>query len=296
MTFNRWILGSLALVGYLLSTCLVSVAETDYVIISQFGRPTRVIEQAGLAFKLPAPVQVATRVDKRVQLLSLPAMEYGTRDRRNVVVESYVVWRVSDPMRYLTSVRSQDIAELRLEAMTNAEVGAAVASVQVNRIFSEDAQEHAVAELFAKVSESSTQQAADELGIEILSVRPNRFGFPVQNLQAIYKRMESEWERLAKQYRAEGEEAASKILAETEREVRELTAKAYRDAQLMRGESEAEAARLYNEAFASHQQYYQFTRSMEAYGKIFDEQTQLILATDTPLFDALLNPPLVEAQ
>lgn len=279
------------LVAYLLSTTLVSVQETDFVIISQFGRPVRVVEQAGLTFKLPAPIQAAEIVDQRVQLYGLGSAEYGTRDRRNVVIDSYIVWQIIDPILFLTSVRETDIARQRLEALVNSEIGSAVGGIDVGRIFSDSEDKNQLAALFHKISDNANQIAQAELGIKIEAVRPNRFGFPIQNLQAIYNRMESEWDRLARQYRAEGEEAASKIRAETEQEVRELIARAYRDGQKIRGASEAEAAELYAEAFASSPDYYQFSRMLEAYETIFNDQTQLILPTDSPVFETLLNPP-----
>ena len=289
-TFKR-IMGFGALACYLISTSLLIVEETDYAVISQFGRPVRTVEDAGLTFKLPTPIQTTTVVDRRTRLYALEASEYGTRDRRNVVISSYIIWKVVDPIRFLTSVRETDIAQQRLEALVNSEVGAAIGGVNVDRIFSNDASENRLTDLFVEITRAANEVSVSELGIEIQAVRPNRFGFPIQNLQAIYNRMESEWDRLAKQYRAEGQEAASLIHAETEREVRELKAKAYRDGQEIRGESEAEAALLYAEAFASEPEYYQFTRMMEAYESIFNSQTQLILSTDSPMFDALLNPP-----
>ncbi|MDR9829182.1 protease modulator HflC [Vibrio sp. FNV 38] len=289
----KWVIGLTILVGYLVTTSVMFVKETDYVIVSQFGRPVKVIDQAGLAFKLPSPIQNTIPVDKRVKLLNLDTSEYGTQDRRNVVINAFVIWKVVDPKRFVSSVRNIETAELRLEALTNSQIGSAIATAKLNEIFSESADENKIERLFAQVSDNVSVQAYREFGVEIQDISPNRFSFPTQNLQAIYKRMESEWDRLAKQYRAEGEEAASKIRADTEIAVRKIESQAYKESQTIKGESEAEAARIYAEAFAANPEYYQFVRSMEAYENILNDQTQLILPTDSPLFERLLNPPKV---
>ncbi|MGR5144335.1 protease modulator HflC [Photobacterium sp. DNB23_23_1] len=287
----KWTILLAAIGAYLLSTCLVIVNETDYTVISQFGRPTRVIDQAGWAIKWPTPIQTETIVDKRIQLLNLDATEYGTRDRRNVVTEAFVIWKISDPLLYLTSVRTTDIAEQRLETMINAAIGAGIANINLSQIYSEDAEDHRLEALFADISTSVAQAAQNELGVEVQTVKPSRFGFPSQNLSAIYDRMESEWDRLANQYLAEGEKRASEIRADTELEVRQLLASAYRDAQQIRGEGEASAAALYADAYTRYPDYYKFIRSMESYQEIFNDNTRMVLSTDTPIFDALMQPP-----
>lgn len=286
-----WIVLTTVLAGYFAMTSIVAVKETEIAVISQFGRPVDVIDQAGPAFKLPDPFNTVKRLDKRLQMFQVPPAEYGTLDQRNLVLDVFVVWKISDPKAYLASVRNSEIAEQRLETLTNAEIGAEIGSVALNRIFVVEQKSDEVEALFQSITASANEISQRELGIEVVSIRPNRLGFPKQNLLAIYKRMESEWDKLAKQYRAEGQEEAAKIRAETELEIRNLKAKAYRDAQVVKGESEAEAARLYAKSFELHKEYYQFTRSLEAYDKILNQDSRLVLSSDTPIFKALLTPP-----
>ncbi|UOG93887.1 MAG: protease modulator HflC [Candidatus Thiothrix sulfatifontis] len=286
-----WTLATLIVAGYLLSTCLVPVKESETVVIMQFGKPVRTIRDAGLAFKLPAPIQTRTMLDKRLQLLGLEPAEFVTRDRRNLVVSSFAVWRIAEPETFLKSVRDLETARLRLQELLNAGIGAAIGNIPLGDIFSVDGQQQGLPPLFATITGNSTTTALKEFGIEIIAVRPNRFGFPKQNLQSIYQRMMSEQERTAKQHRAEGQEAAAKIRAETEREARELLAQAYRESQTVKGKGEAEAARIYAEAFQADAAYYQFSRSLDAYQKIIGENTSFILSSDTPLFSYLLSPP-----
>lgn len=291
MKLKIWIAALLVIGGYLLATAMVSVKESELVIITQFGRPVRALTEPGLAFKWPDPVETVVRLDRRQQLLSLEPAEFVTRDRRNLVVNAFVVWRVQDPEIFLASVRNSETAELRLETLANSEIGAAIGGRPLSDIFTVDEQSFKVAQIFEKVTQAANLVAQKELGIEVVAVRPNRFGFPKQNLLAIYKRMESERDRIARQFRAEGQEEAAKISAETEREVRQLRAQAYRNAQTLKGESEAEASRIYGEAYAANPDYYRFVRSMEAYAKMLGKDTRFVLSSDAPMFEFLMTPP-----
>jgi membrane protease subunit HflC len=286
-----WLPLGLATLLYGIATSIVAVKESEIVVISEFGRPVKVVADAGATFKLPDPIQTVRRLDKRLQHFQVLPTEYGTLDRRNVVAEVFVVWKITDPMKYLASVRNSTTAELRLETLANAELGAAIGRNSLDNIFTTDSNASQVDAIFSSVTSTASNIAQRELGIEIVSIRAKRLGFPQQNLLAIYKRMESEWDKLAKQFRAEGQEEATKIRAETDLEVRNLKASAEREAQILLGNSEAEAARLYADSFTQNAEFYQFTRSLESYKTIFNQQSKIILSSDNPIFDALLHPP-----
>lgn len=296
MKYKLWILALVITAGYLVASSVMIVPETSQVMVTQFGRPARALDEAGLAFKWPDPIETAVHLDKRHQLLSLAPAELVTRDRRNLVVSAFVVWRIVDPAAFLTSLRNMENARLRLDTLAQAEIGAALAARPLSQIFTLDEDTFKLTEMFDAITESANQVARRELGIDIVSIAPNRFGFPKQNLLAIYKRMESERDRIARQYRAEGQEEAAKIRAETEREVRQLTAQAKSQAQKLIGESEAEAAQLYAEAYSTNADYYRFVRSLEAYESMLGENTRLLLSADSPLFRLLFTPPESDAQ
>ncbi|WP_024462272.1 protease modulator HflC [Marinimicrobium sp. LS-A18] len=286
-----WTLAAVILLGYLGISSALVVPETHMAMVTQFGKPTRAIHQAGLAFKWPDPIETAVFFDKRQQLLSLEPTELVTLDRRNLVVSAFVVWRIVDPGQFLTSLRSMDTAEQRLSTLASSEIGAALAARPITQIFTLNEQDFQLNEMFEQISRSANRIAERELGIEVVTVRPNRFGFPKQNLLAIYKRMESERDRIARQYRAEGQEQAATLRAETEREVRQMRAQAQREAQALIGQSEAEAARRYADAYQTNADYYRFIRTLEAYNQILGEDTRLVLSAESPLFDLLFNPP-----
>lgn len=285
-----WTVATLVLAGYLAVSAIMVVPTTELVMVTQFGRPVRAIAQPGLAFKWPDPVETAVYLDKRRQLLSLAPAELVTLDRRNLVVSAFVVWRISDPTRFLTSVRNIDTAEQRLRTLAGSELGAALAARPITQIFTTDDEPFRLDAIFENITHAANTVARRELGIEVVSIKPNRFGFPKQNLLAIYKRMESERDRIARQYRAEGQEQAATIRSETEREVRQLRARAEREAQKLLGQSEAEAARLYAQAYETNADYYRFVRKLDAYDAILNEDTKLVLSADSPLFDLLFKP------
>ena len=250
-----YMLGCLVFFGYLGLSSAFTVKESEYVLVAQFGKGVKTINSAGLYFKLPTPIQTLTRYDKRLQVLKLLPAELGTRDSRNILVENVVFWRISDPSLYQSGIRLREVAEQRLESLVYSEVGAAIGGANFDELFSETGESNFEA-LFMGVTESANHLAKAELGIEIVSVRPTRTSMPKQNLLAIYKRMESEWTRRAKQLRAEGMEEAEKIKSETHKKARELKAKAYKESQIILGEGEAKAAELYAEAFEKNQEYY----------------------------------------
>ncbi|MCW7554176.1 protease modulator HflC [Endozoicomonas gorgoniicola] len=286
-----WLAGGLLSV-YIAATCFVTVNEHEYAVITQFGRPVKTITEAGLAVKLPNPVQAVTPLEKRVQMLRLEPSEYSTRDRRNIVVDNYVVWRIVDPVVFLTSTRTTEIAQQRLNTITNSQVGAMLASYPLDSILNVDSEQNQLDKLFQQVSERVDKVSRQELGIEVLAVRAVKFGYSPRNLKAIYDRMSSEWERLSKQYRAQGHEEAEKIRARTEQEIAELKSTAYRDSQIIKGNSEARAAELYSQAFESHQEFFEFVRTMEAYKAVLDNNSRLVLPSDSDLFEQLVNPKL----
>ncbi|MDG3086421.1 protease modulator HflC [Vibrio hannami] len=287
-----WVVGGL-LSAYIAVTCFVSVKESEFAVITQFGKPVKTVSEAGAVMKLPNPIQAVTRLEKRVQMLSLEPGEYSTRDRRNVVVDNYVVWRIVDPITYLTSVRTTEIAEQRLNTITNSEVGSMLASYPLGKILNVNSEENHLDTLFKQVSERVNTVSQQELGIEVLAVRAVKFGYSPRNLKSIYDRMSSEWERLSKKYRAEGREEAEKIRSQTEQEIIELKSSAYRDSQVIKGQSEAKAAELYSEAFESNHDFFEFVRTMEAYKAVFGSNSQLILPSDSELFKQLVDPKVL---
>jgi membrane protease subunit HflC len=208
-----------------------------------------------------------------------------------VVARAFLTWRVQDPVRYLQTVQLRDAAEARLAAVTSSEIGAAFGSVSFDALVSTDADKMHLAAIVDGVEQRVRDTAAREYGVDLVSLRVERLAFPQQNEASVFQRMRAERQRIARQFRSEGEEQSLKIRAEADRERARLLAEAERKASEIRGQAEAEAARIYAEALASDPDFYRFARTLEAYDKIIDKDTTVILPADSPLMKILLGAP-----
>jgi membrane protease subunit HflC len=270
------------------------VDTTEYAVVTRFGRPVRTYTTPGLRFRIPVVDQVV-RLDARLLMTEPPAAEYLTLDKKNVVARTFLTWRVDDPLRYLQTVLIRDAAEARLAAVTSSEIGAAFGSVPFEALVSTDAGKMRLGTIVDQIEQRVRETSAREYGIALVSLRVERLAFPQQNEASVFQRMRAERQRIAKQFRSEGEEQSLKIRAEADRERARLLAEADRKAAEIRGQAEAEAAHVYADALAVDPEFYRFVRTLEAYDKIIDENTTVILPADSPLMKGLLVGPVAPA-
>ncbi len=264
------------------------VDTTEYAVVTRFGRPVRTYTTPGLRFRIPFVDQVV-RLDARLLMTEPPAAEYLTLDKKNVVARAFLTWRLDDPLRYLQTVQLRDAAEARLAAVTSSEIGAAFGSVPFDALVSTDADKMRLGAIIDQVEQRVRDTAAREYGVNLVSLRVERLAFPQQNEASVFQRMRAERQRIAKQFRSEGEEQSLKIRAEADRERARILAEADRKASEIRGQAEAEAARIYADALAADPDFYRFVRTLEAYDKIIDKDTTVILPADSPLMKGLLG-------
>jgi membrane protease subunit HflC len=266
-----------------MSSVLFEVKETEHVVITQFGKPVRVIKEAGLFAKLPDPLQSVRRFDKRILLYDVKPAEFVTSDKKNLILDMYLTWRIVDPLRFLASVRERSIAEFLLADVAGAEVGAAIGKVPLSALVSVDPGEVMVDSIMTQVTVNCRSRALPDYGIDVQYVKLKRIRLPEQNLESVFQRMRTDRQRIAKKYRSEGEEEAIKIRADADKEKRDILARAYRDAEMIRGEGEAEAAGIYAGAFNKDPRFYKLTRTLQAYEKFLNERTTVVLSTDSEL-------------
>jgi modulator of FtsH protease HflC len=266
----------------------IVVDTTEYAVVTRFGRPVRTYTTPGLHFRIPFVDQVV-RLDARLLMTEPPPAEYLTLDKKNVVARTFLTWRVDDPLRYLQTVQLRDAAEARLAAVTSSEIGAAFGSVPFDALVSTDADKMRLGAIIGQVEQRVRDTAAHEYGVKLVSLRVERLAFPQQNEASVFQRMRAERQRIAKQFRSEGEEQSLKIRAEADRERARILAEADRKASEIRGQAEAEAARIYADALAADPDFYRFVRTLEAYDKIIDKDTTVILPADSPLMKGLLG-------
>ena len=192
----------------------VIVEETEFAVVTRFGRVTQVIAEPGLAWKLPAPIDQALRLDKRILMTPVPEAEFLTADKKNVMVGMYINWRIADPVRFLGAVRTRTAAELRLVSLLQSALGSALGErpftdfVPATPDAAQGGSQDRLLPLENSVRERSQRVADSNLGIEIVDLGITRFNFPDQNLVAVFSRMRAERKRIANAYRSEGDAEA----------------------------------------------------------------------------------------
>ena len=271
----------------ILNSMLFQVRETEQVVITQFGKPVRVIKDAGLYVKLPDPIQAVRRFDKRLLVYDVKPSEFLTADKKNLILNVYVTWRIVDPRRFLASVRERSIAEILLADVAIAEVGAAIGNIPLSALVSTVPENVVVDSVMAVVTENCRKRALSSYGIDVIDVRMKQLRLPEQNLESVFQRMRAERQRMAKKYRSEGQEEAIKIRAEADKIKRTILAQAYRESERIKGEGEAQAARIYAEAFSKDPRFYKLVRTLQAYEKFLNEKTTVVLSTDSELLKLL---------
>ncbi len=204
----------LAIVAVLLVwRCFFTVDETEWAVVVRFGKPVRVIGEAGLHLRLPT--DGVRKFDKRLQVYNPPPSEFLTGDKKNLVLDAYVAWRITDPIKFLQSVGDMAGAELRLHDLAWSELAAALGNyelshpVAVRNGQNDDGEQTKISELTDAVRERCRWMEANLYGIDFVDIRLKRLNFPEQNKEAVFARMRAERERMAKRYLAEGEEIAT---------------------------------------------------------------------------------------
>jgi membrane protease subunit HflC len=274
-----------AVIAAIAWSTFVVVSETEMVILTRFGKPTRVLREAGLYLKLP--VDRAMRFDKRVAIYDPRPSEFLTRDKKNLVVDSAVCWRIADPLLFLETVGDEVGAELRLHDIVWAALAAEIGQVALEDLVAVDPGQVKVASVVEGVREKAAAAAAERLGIEVVDVQLKRVNFPEQNKQSVFARMRAERDRIAKEYRAQGREMAIGIQAQADKEREVILATAYEQAEKLRGQGDAEATRIYGDAYSRDPKFYRFVRTLESYRKILDDKTTVILSSDSELLRLL---------
>jgi len=268
----------IAIVG--LST-VFTVDETRQVVILQFGEPVRIIKTPGLYFKLPAPLQVAQRFDDRLLEYDVPPEEILSKDKKSLIVDNYVRWRIVDPLLFLQTVQTEPIAKTRIDDIVYSELRRELGTHNMSEIITESREI-----IMEKVTRESAI-ATKPYGIEVVDVRLKRVDLPQNNEQSIYRRMQAERIRQANKFRSEGEEESQKIKASTDKDKTIILANAYKEAEEVKGEGEAKAVDIYARAFSKDPDFYEFYRTLETYKIILDKKTTLVLPTNSKLFDIL---------
>lgn len=265
-------------VAILVALSLFRVQETETALKLQLGRVERTDYEPGLHFKLPI-IETVIKFDKRVQTLDSEPELYLTNEKKNVVVDSFVKWRVSDPHRFYTSTGGSPMrANERLSVVVQKQLKDEVGKRTLQQVVSGERAE------IMDTLRLSAKQASEDLGIEIIDARLRRVDLPERVSQSVYDRMSAERKEVAQRFRSEGEERARQIRAEAEREREVILAGAERDAQTLRGDGDGKSTEIYATAYGRDAEFYAFYRSLDAYRNSFSNASDVLLIDPSSQF------------
>ena len=273
------ILGVIVVViGITLNSALYTVNETNQAIVLQFGDPRNVVNSPGLHLKIPF-IQNVVRLDKRILAYNGGQEEIIASDQKRLVVDTYTRFKIVDPLQFFKSVGSEAVARSRLGAIVNANLRQVLGGVPLQSVLTEER-----TSLMLQITDL-VNEGATPFGLKIIDVRIRRADLPPENSEAIFRRMQAEREREAREFRAQGEEQSTRIKANADRERAVLLAEANRDAQIIKGEGDAISNKIFAGAFGKDPKFFAFYRSMIAYRRALqDGETSLVLSPDSDFF------------
>ncbi|MCS6766829.1 MAG: protease modulator HflC [Candidatus Protistobacter heckmanni] len=275
------ILAILVAVGLLSSTMFV-VDQRQYAIIFAFGEVKDVLKEPGLHFKLPPPLQNVLFLERRIMTIDTPTVDrIITAEKKNLLVDAYIKWRITDPRQFYISFRSGDerVAQDRISQWVVSAINEAFTKRTVRDLVSAQ-RDTAMQEIRGLVAEEAKRN-----GLEVVDVRLKRVDFQAEISDSVFRRMEAERKRVANELRSTGQAESEKIRADAERQRDIILAEAYRDAQRIKGAGDAKSSAVYAEAFGRDPQFAQFWRSLEAYRASFkDKKDLMVLDPSTDFF------------
>jgi membrane protease subunit HflC len=254
------------------------VKEVNQAIVLQFGDPKRIIIKPGLNFKIPF-IQNVVFLDKRILNLDTPPEEVIASDQKRLIVDAFARFQIVDPLKFYISVGNERVARSRLSTIINSRIRSVLGTQRLQTLLSADRTNQMT------LIQAGVNNEAENFGIKIVDVRIKRADLPQANSEAIYKRMQTEREREAKEFRAKGAEMAAEITANADKEVTVILANAEKSSQILKGEGDGKRNKIFADAFGQDPEFFAFYRAMQAYEKaLIGGETSLILSPDSEFF------------
>lgn len=266
------------------SLSVYTVDERERVLLFRLGEIVRADMDPGLYFKFPI-VNNVHKIDGRTQMLDAEPERFLTREQKNLLVDSFVKWRVRDTSLFYTSMRGQmENARVRLDQIIKDGLRAEFGKRDVHQVVAEERDE------IMEVLTTQTAEIAQRFGIEVLDFRLRRIDLPEEVSQSVFQRMETDREAVARRLRSEGQERAEEIRARADRERVSILSEAFRQSEELRGDGDQQATRTYAAAFERDRDFYSFYRSLEAYRESFQDREDLLVVDPRSDFFKHFNP------
>ena len=290
MKLNKFLLPIIAVAGFAIYLSLFTVKEINQAIVLQFGDPKKIISQPGLQVKIPF-IQNVVFIDRRILSLDPAPEEVIASDQKRLIVDAYARFKIVDPLKFYISVGDERVARSRLATIINSRLRGVLGKQSLATLLSEDRSKQ------MDIIQNDVNAEAQNFGIEIIDVRIKRADLPQANSEAIYKRMQTEREREAKEFRAKGAEMAVTITSTADKEVTVLLANAKKQSEIMKGEGDGQRNKIFAEAFGKDPEFFAFYRAMQAYEKaLIGGDTSLILSPDSDFFKFFGDTGVIKKQ
>tara|TARA_B100000965_G_scaffold354381_1_gene331018 strand:+ start:1865 stop:2743 length:879 start_codon:yes stop_codon:yes gene_type:complete len=292
MKVPKFIIPGLVVLVVFLFQSVIIVQEINQAIVLQFGDPKKIITKAGLNFKIPF-IQNVVYLDKRILNLDNPPEEVIAADQKRLIVDAIARFKIVDPLKFYISVGNERVARSRLSTIINSRLRGVLGKQELATLLSTDRVRQ------MEIIQTDVNEEAKGFGINIVDVRIKRADLPPANSEAIYKRMQTEREREAKEFRAQGAEIAAKITSTADKDVTVILANANKQSEIMKGEGDGQRNKIFASAFGRDPQFFAFYRAMIAYEKaLIGGETSLILSPDSDFFKFFGNikPPSAKKQ
>lgn len=276
----------IALILILLNNMFI-IQPNEYGVIKEFGKIVKIIDNEGLKFKVPF-IQTMSRLPKHILFYDVPATEINTFDKKRILVDYYTVWKITDPIQMLETLKTIDAAEARLSDIMYSSVRNELGKLEYGEIINPADNNRANVDLVVqeKINEILKNNSN---GIEIVDIQMKRIDLPESNEQSVYKRMISERASKAQEYLSQGDAEKTKIMADADREVAALIAKTNANAQEIIAEGEKEAAKIYNDSYGQDPEFFRLYNILNSYKTSIDGETVIMLPINSPYLKYLMG-------
>jgi len=290
MKLSKFLIPAIVVAVFTVYLSLFTVKEINQAIVLQFGDPKKIITTAGLQFKIPF-IQNVVFLDRRILSLDPPPAEVIASDQKRLIVDAYARFKIIDPLKFYISVGDERVARSRLATIINSRIRSVLGKQSLATLLSEERSGQMA------IIQEGVNVEAQKFCITIIDVRIKRADLPQANSEAIYKRMQTEREREAKEFRARGAEMAVTITSTADRKVTVILANANKQAEIMKGEGDGQRNKIFANAFGRDPEFFSFYRAMQAYEKaLIGSETSLILSPDSDFFKFFGNTGIIKEQ
>jgi membrane protease subunit HflC len=278
MKLPKFLIPAIVVIGIIAFQSAFIVKEINQAIVLQFGNPKKIITEAGLKFKLPF-IQNVVFIDKRILNLDNAPEEVIAADQKRLIVDAFARFQIVDPLKFYISVGNERVARSRLSTIINSRIRGVLGTQELSTLLSKERAKQMA------IIQNDVNEEAKSFGIKIVDVRIKRADLPQANSEAIYKRMQTERQREAKEFRAEGAEIAAKITSTADKDVTVLLANANKQSQIFKGEGDGQRNKIFANAYGKDPEFFGFYRAMQAYETaLIGGDTSLILSPDSDFF------------